>query len=495
MLRPLRFLPLFLILSTAVFAGERPVSRPGVLHLTHEAAMQMALAKNFAIQVQRFAPQVAEQRVRSAWGEFDPLLSAKWDRDDNTRRNQFVDSRLQLARSSSRTDDWNVGFGGLTPWGLRYDLGLGTTTSSGTATSGDDRFATSTRLGIEQPLLRGFGPAANLDAVRIARNNAFASEWAFRQQIIDTLTETDFVYNDLHFALENLKVAERSRALALQLYSDNEARLKIGVKSPLDVTEARAEAAAREEAVILARRVVRDNENLLKQLVTNDLESMLSIQVEIEPPPSPAFAPDVPLGINDALGLRPDYQQAVLVLKNRNVTLAFQRNATLPRFDLTGSLELLGLGTNFGSSVERTPRRDQTIWTVGAVVSIPIPNREALGNEAAARLQVAQQMVELKRLEQKIVVDVDNASGQVVTSRERIVSNEEARRLARESLDAGEERLKAGVGTTFVVLELQAKLAVAEAAEIRARADYNKAISEYYRQTGTSLRVYNVNVQ
>ena len=101
----------------------------------------------------------------------------------------------------------------------------------------------------------------------------------------------------------------------------------------------------------------------------------------------------------------------------------------------------------------------------------------------------------IEQLEQQIIVDVDNASGQIVTSRERITSTRDARRLARESLDAGEERLRAGTGTTFVVLELQKKLAEAEAAELRAVADYNKAVSEYQRQTGTTLRDHHVVVE
>jgi len=45
--------------------------------------------------------------------------------------------------------------------------------------------------------------------------------------------------------------------------------------------------------------------------------------------------------------------------------------------------------------------------------------------------EVAKQIVALQELEQQIVVDVDNASGQILTSRERIVSTREAVRLAR----------------------------------------------------------------
>ncbi len=494
--RPVCLLLLVLVSSRFAFAADRPVSSPGILRLTHETAMQMALAKNFSIQVASFEPQVASQQLRSRWGRFDPEFTARFDRTEDTARYGFSNTRLGLLNTGvAQRNDWSVGFGGETPWGLRYDLGIGNDTRTGTRTFWRDESTSDLSLDLTQPLLRGFGPAANLSEVRIARISAADSEWSFRNRIIEILTRTDFVYNDLHAERQQLRVAERSLSLAEQLVSDNESRLKIGVKSPLDVTEARATAAARVEDVILARQRVATNENLLKQLVTNDLEPMLTVRVEIAPPPSPVFAGDVSAGIRQALEIRPDFRRAVLELQNRNVILAFRGTESLPRFDLTGSLGLLGIDTRAAESLSRIARRDQSFWSVGAIVSIPIPNRAAKGSEEAARLQVAQQLVALKELEQNIVVEVDNANGEVLTARERIRSTDAARKLAQETLDAGGERLKAGVLTTFELLELQEKLSRAEAAEIRAKADYNKAVSEYYRQTGTTLLMYNVKVQ
>jgi outer membrane protein TolC len=299
----------------------------------------------------------------------------------------------------------------------------------------------------------------------------------------------------LQFAIEQLRVDERSRGLAVQLLKDNQARVDIGVKSPLDVTEARARAAAREEAVILSQRNVLDNENLLKQLVTADMMTMLGTRVEIVPPPEVKFVPDVPKGVADALALRPDYRQAILELEQQHIRVAFQKNQLLPRIDLTGSLNLLGLDNDFGSSLSRVGSRDRTEWTAGVIFSIPLGNRAARGAYNQAQLEAAKQLFMLQEQEQQIIVDVDNASGQIVTSRQRIVSNVQARVLAKESLAAGEERLRAGTGTTFEVLELQDKLAQAEAAELRARADYNKAMSNYQRQTGTTLREFRVEFQ
>jgi len=484
-------LSLWLLVSLGAFAEEK-TARPTLLKLTLESAIQAALSKNFAIQVQQFDPKIAKQEVTRELGHFDPVFHLIAQRNENSQTDVFANGIHLEQRAINRQDQFSAGLSGATSIGLNYDVSVGSLDTLGLFNQFTNNYQSQGGITLTQPLLRGFGTAANLAQLRIARNNVQISEWALRKGIIDIITKTNFVYNELHYAHEALLVAERSRELARQLFNDNSARYKIGTMAQLDVTEARAQVAAREEAVILAERVVRDNENAIKQLVTNDMERMLSISVEIAPPPSARFQADVPAGIRDALELRPDYRQNRLDIENRNITIAFTRNAALPRFDLTGSLALLGFDNDIGSSFNRIPRRDQTMWTIGAIVSIPIPNREGRGAVMAAKLEAAKSLVALQELEQQIVVDVDNASGQITTARERIVSTREARRLAAETLDAGQARLHAGAGTTFEVLQLQRDLSDAESAVLRAEADYNNAVGEYYRQTGTALRVHNV---
>ena len=491
----LRLARLFLLVTLPWAAlAEEKIPRPPVLRLTLETAIQGALAKNFSIQVQRFEPKIAREGVTRQLGRFDPVFDITAERAEFSQTDVFSNNIRLQQRDVTRVDRLSAGLSGLTALGTAYDIGLGNRNNLGLTNLFTDKYQARGSISLRQPLLRDFGPKANLAQIRIARNNVMVSEWALRQRIIDVITETNFVFNELHFAHEAMLVAERSRELARQLLKDNQARVEIGVKSPLDVTEARAQVAAREEGVILAQRAVRDNENFLKQLVTSDMEAMLATQVEIAPPPSIPFTANVPAGIRDALELRPDYRQSMLDIERKNITLAFTRNQALIRFDLVGSLAMLGFENDIGSSINRVPRRDQTEWTLGAIISIPIPNREGRGTTNAAKLEAAKSLVALQQLEQDIIVSVDNASGQVITSRERIVSTREARRLAKETLDAGESRLQAGGGTTFEVLELQKKLTEAEAAVLRAEADYNKAIGEYHRQTGTSLRVQNVNL-
>jgi outer membrane protein TolC len=471
------------------------------LDLTLGKAIRMALEKNFAITAQKFDPKISRQREMASEGRFDPAFSLSYATGDSVIANTFKrDAKTNAgahfaARSITQSDVWSTGVNGVTVWGLGYDASFSTTALSGTSNNFANDWTSQMSFSLQQPLLRGAGPEVNLADVHIARNNVTISEWTVRQQVMSVITQVINAYNELQFAHENLEVARRSQGLAKQLLRDNIKRVEIGVKTPLDVTTAQAEVAAREAALITATRAVKDQENFLKQLITADMMLLIRTSVNIAPPPSSALTPNVVAGIRDALESRPDYQQSKLDITNKNIVVRVTKNAELPRLDLQASLSLLGLDDDFGTSAQRIAARDRSAWTVGATFSIPLGNRESRGNYSAAKLVAAQALVKLQQLEQNIIVLVDNAAGAVFTTQQLTVANREARRLAKESLAAGEARLVAGTGTTFEVLQLQKQLADAETAELRAIADYNKAVAKYRLETGTTLRVHGVKIE
>ena len=488
----------FLYAATLLAGDDAPGHR--VLALDLDKAIGFALAKNFSIEVSRYEPKIAKEQERTAKGKFDPNFDISFRRGEATVRDQFRRDASGAGHHFSfdgitQSNTWSTGVSGVTVWGLGYDVGLSSRRQRGTFNRFDADYASEASFSVSQPLLRDAGTDAQLAGVRVARNNVVISEWGLKERVIAVITDVIDVYNELHFAHENLEVAKRTRGLAQQLLQDNIKRVEVGVMKALDVTTAQAEVAAREEAVITTLREVKDQENFLKQLITADLLPLLGTRVEIVPPKTPDFAASVIAGVREALELRPDYRQAKLDLENRHIAMAFEKNQTLPRLDLTGSLSLLGLDDDFGTSAQRTTRRDQSAWNAGATFSIPLGNQAARGRYNAAQLESAQALVRLQQLEQDIIVRVDNANGAVVTAKQRIEATRESHRLAKESLDAGEKRLVAGSGTVFEVLELQKKLAEAETAELRAKADYNKAVAQFQQQTGTTLRVRGVKVE
>ena len=469
------------------------------LALNLGSAIKMALAKNYAIRVDLYGPAIADARVTQAEGRFDPTLVLRAQRSESNNPQLVVSGSgaaedLVATRTVNETLDASLQT--LTPWGGILSAGTSAENNYGDANHSRDLYSSFVGLTATQPLLRDFGRAATYAPIRLARKDLQTSKWAFRQTVIDIVTETAQAYNDLYFARENLAVAKRSRALAQRLLADNTKRVQLGVLTPLDISISRAQLAAREETIIVAEQTLREAENALKLRVTDDVERLLSTRLEITAPEDRYPGPlDFNIDLAHAFAQRPDYQQAVTDIQRRQITLVFDQNQTRPRLDLSASLGSNGLDHHLGTSLGEAYRGDNLAVSGGVNFTVPLFNREGRGRAEASRLDVARALVALKQLEQQIVVRLDNAVGQVRTGKARIVAAREALRLAAESLAAEERKLAEGTSTTYVVLQLQNDFATAESTLLRASTDYQKALAEYERQAGRTLEHNHVELQ
>jgi outer membrane protein len=498
-----------LIASLAVAAmlpaGASAAEKTETLSLTYHSAIARALAKNFQIKVEAYNPRIAAARTLSEKGAFDPVAGLTITYDENrsdlrsltpTTDDGLLDSSDAGDFASASGVEGQATISGLTPWGLNYSLGPSITRNTDSQAPYDERYETFVGGSITQPILQGFGTDVNLAPLRIARANQEISTWEYRQRVIDVVTDTIGIYNDLYFAIENLAVERRSLALAKQTLHDNQRRAEIGVMSPLDVVQAQADVADRDGRVLVAERAVADTRNFLKQLVTDDVDHILSRGVEIVPPPINLKATiNEKADLKRAIELRPDYGQALLNIQKQNITVVVNRNQALPQLDLTASLGLNGTDTSAGGSVSQLKVPSNIAATVGAVFSQPIFNRTAKGNLRAADLEVARQLVALKQLEQTIYIEVDNAAGLVATTRKLIDSSRAARIFAQRTLEAAQSRLTSGTATTFEVLQFQRDLATAEINEVRALTAFDKALVAYDRVTGTTLERHRIQIE
>ena len=97
--------------------------------------------------------------------------------------------------------------------------------------------------------------------------------------------------------------------------------------------------------------------------------------------------------------------------------------------------------------------------------------------------------------DQAIEMDVRNAAQAVDTAQKRVVASRLARESAEQQL-AGEQKLyEVGRSTTFLLLQRQNELTAARTNELQAQTDYNKALADLQRATGSTLRVNSVTVE
>ena len=120
-------------------------------------------------------------------------------------------------------------------------------------------------------------------------------------------------------------------------------------------------------------------------------------------------------------------------------------------------------------------------------MSIPLGNTSARNNLRVARATKKQIELQLKQLEQNVLIQIENAIATARTSFQRVDATREARIYAEAALEAEKKKLERGKSTSFEVLRLQRDLTSARSAEIRALADYNIALAQISLNEGSTL--------
>src|SRR5207253_1311103 len=94
----------------------------------------------------------------------------------------------------------------------------------------------------------------------------------FEMQIIDLITQAAQAYWDLKFTAEDVKVKQRSLDLASKTLHDNQLQVQIGTMAPIDLVQAEAEVATRNEDLITAKYTIDQLQDQMKKLITNETD-------------------------------------------------------------------------------------------------------------------------------------------------------------------------------------------------------------------------------
>jgi outer membrane protein TolC len=386
------------------------------------------------------------------------------------------------------------------------------------------------RLTMRQRLLSGFGLGPNTRFIRIAKNNREISDIAFRNQVISTVTQIQNIYWDLVNAYEDVKVRERSRALAEKTLSDNRKQVEIGTLAPIEIVRAESEVATRNQELIVAQTNLQLQQLLIKNAITRDLRDPRLAAAPVVPTDAmqlPAQEPIVPVQdlLNDAMQHRPELSQARIDLTNRDINQKAARNALLPTVDLVAWYGAAGLAGNQNPNITCaidpcTPQETsegkvppgtiaRTGWpnafrnlfdhsnpdyAIGFNVTIPIRNRAAQADQVRSELEYRQAQLRLRQLENQIGIEVRNAQFALQQNRARVDAAAKGRQLAQESLDAEQKKYALGASTNFQVLQAQRDLSLAESNLVSARSAYEKSRVELDRVTGLTLSRNNISM-
>ena len=463
------------------------------LFLSLKEGIAMVLEKNLDITIKRITPEIEETKVEKEKGAFDPELSFSFNRKDTKTP---LNSRSALAaggatNSKSETLNLDSKVKGKTNMGTTYEIGFDNRETKSTFNSFDPEYDAFAGIVITQPLLKDYGSDSNLFQIRTAEKDRKTARHDLKSLVIDKIAEFETAYWDIVLSIEDLKVKEESLRLAESLLDRNRKKLNAGVISPLEVTQAEAGAASRKEGVIIGKRDVENKKNKLKRFISSDLFALRGVDIiPTNEPPTKVVTIDLNQSIESALRNRPEYLKAKIDIDKKDIKVKFDRNQLFPRVDLEASYGFNGFGESIGDSVEDLSDNDE--WLLGIAIKYPFGNRKAKGDLTISKLEAKRALLDLKNVEQDIILQIEDAVREVRTNIERIKATKVSTKLATEALKAEELKLNAGISTSHNVLEFQEKLAKARSDEIKAIIEYNESLVEHSKHEGTILEKNNI---
>ena len=131
---------------------------------------------------------------------------------------------------------------------------------------------------------------------------------------------------------------------------------------------------------------------------------------------------------------------------------------------------------------------------LGLTLTIPLRNRLAQSNQVRGELEYRQAQVREHQLENQVRIEVRNAQFDVKQNRVAVQAAQSAVVLARQTLDADQQKLKVGLTTQTAILQDAATLTTGESNLVSAEAAYEKSRIELDRATGLLLDHAGINI-
>jgi outer membrane protein TolC len=500
----------FLFPLGSASAQEDPPPERDVWRLSRAEALRTAVERNLDLVIVGKDPKIAEWNVEFLDAGFDPALTASALHSVSVGEPSAI-----FVADRTEHDEASVGWAQNLRFGGNYSLGLSAARDDVTVTPFtfyNPSYNSGLAATFVLPLLKGLGVEETTRNVILARDALDISRETLRTQAHTTIKATDDAYWDLHAAIGGLDVARQSLDQAQDLFDLNKKKVEVGTLAPIEITQAEAGVASREEGVIVAETTLANSEDNLRRLLAIPKDDPAWDRA-ILPTDAPTFepvSPDLDASIAKALEARPELVSARHDLRSKELSERVAKSDLKPQLDLTAivtpggnnliRIDVAGpdgvIGTSddnaavtggLSQSFSEIPKFRNYYWSVGLVFTYPIGNHGPKATYAISTLNREKSELSLANLEQSIRVDVRTAVRNVESGAKRVNAARSSTTLQRKKLEAEQKKFENGMSTSFEVLTFQTDLANAQLAEITALVDYNKALADLERAKGTLL--------
>lgn len=478
----------------------------GKLVLSLKNYLDLVLANNTDIAIQRLSIEVPKNAIQRAFSIFDPTITSNFNA---TRSSQPAINQLQGAQVVSQLNQ---------PLNTRFQQLLPTSTTVFTQLnwsklSTNDQFAlynpaytTTWQMGFTQPLWRGRGPYITKIGITIARATRRQQDFNVRDAIMRLLVTAEQAYWDVVSARENLKVNLEALKLAEAALERTNREIELGATSELERFQPEQNAATARINVTRTEYQLRAFEDALRRQIGADLDPdvrdlPIVLTEDVSKMPEPVTYDREKL-VQLALENRPDIKAQKLALDINDLQIQNALNSIKPVFNLTGSYQTFGRGGPGFQRVGGTPifipgtawdawsmmfGFNYNTYSFGFQLQLPLRDRAGAANLADAVVNKRLAALRERSLEQQIRQEVLNAITNVESSREGVRLAQIAVDYAQKRVEADQKRYDLGVINIFFLLSAQNDLATAQSNLVNQTVNYRRNLLILQQRLGTLL--------
>jgi outer membrane protein len=456
----------------------------------------------------------------------DPVLTGalSYESNDAQQTNLFFSGGLPSVYTKTQTYNFGYtqGFGTGSQLAVTFDNTRATTDSVYSTFS--PGLNSSFRATFTQHLLQGFGTGIQDRFILQAKNNRRITDSSFRQQLLYTVNQVENIYWGLVSAYEDEQAKERALAQTTQLTADNRKQLEIGTLAPLDVVNSDASVATDKQALIASQTNLEYQQLIMKQAIARNLNDPQLSVAPVVPTDRVALdrlpEEDMPVEdlVREAYTNNPQIEQAVLNMKNNQITIKAEKNGLRPIVDAYGfygaaaaggsvspdcALEATAQGypvsscpvsAGYGTVLSNAVNNSFPDYGVGVNLTIPLRNRTAQADQERSQMELRQSQMRLQQLYTQIRIQVINGQYALTNDRAQVAAAQASHDYAGQSLVAEQKKYKLGASTTALVLQQGRALAIADNTLISATAAYAKDRAALLQLLSNTLDRYDISI-
>ncbi len=483
----------------------------GALELSLRHYLELVMANNTEIQIQRLTLETPRNAILRAFGSFDPSLSASFN---NTRSRSATTSALQGAALLSQLNQVaDFRYTQRLESGTSFNVGF-----NGTKAASNDQFSTfnpalnaTLTFGFTQPLLRDRSPALVRLPIMVARSQLRRSEYELRNQLMRLIEQAELAYWNVIESRERLRVQEEFLKLREAALKRSQRELELGALSPLEIYRPQQEYATAEIQVTQFRYQLAQREDALRRQMGADLDPEIRklpiVLTETVAPVMDRKPLDREALVERALAKRPDLKSTLQSLDIDDLNIRSASNRLKPDLRLTGEYSARGRGGwfyeranvfgqsqivrtvpgGFGDALDQLFGFGLPTYRFGLTLTLPLRDRAAQADLADALVRKKSDALQARNIEQQIRLEVLNAANQVESAKAGVEQARVALEFAQKDFEAEQKRYDLGVSILYFVLEAQTRLTNAQATLVTQTIAYQRALLNLLRVTGELL--------